>query len=102
MGAAASLHCCNLLRILNVADVEDSHTTKTIFRRSRQTGSGPCRRRWKTLRTAVEAAVRHFNRHEHQVLVNRHIALPAWTDHRSQETGLCRIGDVKNIDTIKV
>ena len=56
----------------------------------------------KTLRTAIQSAVRHLHRHEEQVLVNGHVALPARTHHRSQQSGLRRIGDVVDVDAVKV
>ena len=63
---------------------------------------GRRRLRWKSLRAAIDAAVRHLHRHEHQVLINRHIALSAGTNHRSHQFGLRRIGDVINTDAVEI
>src|SRR4030095_10430338 len=59
---SASLHCRDLLRILDVADVEDSHSAETIFVRGRKIRPG---RTWrarrigrKSLSTAIKPAVR--------------------------------------------
>src|SRR5436309_3194378 len=102
--AATSLYGRDLLRTLDVADVENSHAAETIF----LSGwwliwilSGSRRRIWReSLYAAIDAAVRHLNRHEHQVFVNRYIALSAGTDHRSHQFSLRRIRDVINIHAI--
>ena len=94
--AAAGLHRRHLLRIFDVGDVENSHSAEAIFLRRRRRrlvllfplAGGGARR--KSLRTAIQPAVRHLHRHEQQILVNRNVALPARTHHRRQQTRLRR------------
>src|SRR5438552_18191612 len=93
--SATSLHCGDLLRTLDVTDIEDSRAAKTIFLRRRWLLPGLLSRRWRRIRreslyAAIDATVGHLDRHEHQVLVNRHVALTAGANHRSQQTGLRR------------
>jgi hypothetical protein len=54
------------------------------------------------LRAAIEPSIRHFHGHEEEILVDRHIALAARADHRSHQCGVCRIGDVVDIYSIKI
>ena len=60
------------------------------------------RLRRETLRAAIQPSVGHFHGHEHQVFVDRHIALPAGADHRGHQRGVCRIADVKNIHAVEI
>src|SRR5205814_336368 len=64
--------------------------------------SGWRRVRWKSRCTAINAAIWHLDRHKHQVLVDRHISLSTRTNHRGDQPGLSRIGDVIDVDTIKI
>src|SRR6185503_3268843 len=57
---------------------------------------------WETLSAAVQPPIRHFNRHEEKVFVNRYVVLSAGTDHRSQQTRLRWIGDVVDTEAVKV
>src|ERR1700735_5463356 len=56
----------------------------------------------KSLRAAIQTAIRHLYRHEEQIFVYRNIALPARAHQRSQQRSLRRIGDVINIHAVKV
>src|SRR5579883_3231472 len=60
------------------------------------------RLRGKTFRATIEAGIGHFDRHEHQVFVDRNVALPAGTDHRRKQGGFRRITDIENIYTVKI
>src|SRR5262245_66262138 len=103
--AAASLHCRYLPGTLNVGYIENPYAAKPIFLRCGRLflfAGGWRRSRWKSLYAAIEAAIWHLDRHKHQVLVNRHISLPTRTNHRGYQLGLSGIGDVIDIDTIKI
>src|SRR6266699_3706031 len=84
--AATGLHRGHLLWTLDVTDIENSHAAETIFLRGWWLIlilSRSWRRiRRKSLSAAIDSAVRHFDRHEHQVLINRNVALSAGADHR--------------------
>src|SRR5262245_44654325 len=101
--AAARLHCCYLLWIPDVGYVENSYTAKPILLRRGYSwfllfAGGRRRLRWKSLRAAIETAVGHLDRHEHQVLVNRNVSLSARTNHRRYQLRLGGIGYVVDID----
>src|SRR5262249_33134023 len=86
---------------------ENPYAAEPIFLRRGQRrlflfASGRRRSRWKSLYAAIEAAIRHLDRHKHQVLVYRHIPLPTRTNHRRYQLGLGGIGDVIDIDSIKI
>ena len=101
MRAAAGLDGADLLRILDVGNIEDSHAAKT-FR-----GCGAAcaafsvfflmagRRRWRrwreALRAAIQAAVRHLDGHKQQVAIDGDIALPARAYQRSNQRGFRRV-----------
>src|SRR2546423_3656649 len=105
--AAASLHCSYLLRTSNVGYIENPHAAKAVFLRRRDSwlfllAGGRRRCGWKSLCAAIEAAIWLLDRHKHQVLVNRHISLSTRTNHRGQQLGFRRVGDVIDIDAIKI
>src|SRR5262245_56815536 len=105
--AAASLHCRYLPGTPNVGNIENPYAAEPLFlrREQRRLFLGACERRrpwWKSLYAAIDAAIWHLDRHKHQVLVNRHIPLPARTNHRRYQLGLGGIGDVIDIDAIKI
>src|SRR5262249_55053989 len=105
--AAASLHCCDLPGTLDVGYIENPYAAESIFLRCRQSRlflfPGWRRRsRWKSLCAAIEAAIWLFDRHKHQVLVNRHIPLSTRTNHGRYQLGFSGIGDVIDIDAIKI
>ncbi len=110
MRAAAGLHRRHLLGILDVRNVENSHAAEAVLLRGWHTAlsffprsRGRRRRlRRKSLCAAIQASIRHFHGHEQQILVHRHIALPARAHHRSHDRGLRRIGDVVNVDAVKI
>src|SRR5438309_1701083 len=86
--AATRLHRGDLLRRFDVADVKNPHAAETIFLRSRWLILILSRSRgriWgKSLRSTIDTTVRHLDRHKHQVLINRNVALPTRTNHRGQ------------------
>ncbi len=49
---------------------------------------------------AIEAAIRRFDRHKHQILVNRNIALAARTEHRCYQLRFRRIGNVEDTHAV--
>jgi hypothetical protein len=105
--AAARLHCRHLPGTLNVGYIENPYAAEPIFlRRGRSRfflfAGGRRRSRWKPLYAAIDAAIWHLDRHKHQVLVNRHIPLPTRTNHRRYQLGLSGIGDVIDIDAVKI
>src|ERR1051326_3349583 len=111
--SAARLHRRDLFRVLDVGDIEDTHAAEAIFLRWRHRPlllllhllffcRGWSRSRWEALGTTVDAPIRHLYRHEQQVLIYRHIALPAGTYQRSQQFGLCRIGNVIDADAVEI
>src|ERR1700735_439655 len=66
---ASSSACRHLLRILDVRDVEDPHTAKTVLLRNRQAAlflMSCSRRRFrrKSLLAAIQPSIRHLHRHE--------------------------------------
>src|SRR5688572_24557578 len=100
MRTTARLDCGDLFRTAYVRDVEDPHPTEPVFacRRGRRLPF----RDWNALLAAVEPAVRHLNGHEHQVLVYRHITLPARANDRSKQTRFFRVRDVVDIHPVKI
>ena len=105
--SAAGLHGGHLLRILDIGDVENSDATKTFGLRGRQAAflflaRGGRRFRWKSLRAAIDAPVGHFHRHEHQVFVDRYVALSAGADHGGHQRGLGWIGNIENIHSVEI
>src|SRR5689334_22902513 len=101
--ATASLHCGYLLRTSNIGYIENPDATEAVFLRRGDIRlvllAGRWRWRWwKSLCAAIETAIWLLDRHEHQVLVNRHIPLAARTNHRRYQLGLSGIGDVIDID----
>src|SRR5213592_2365629 len=53
------------------------------------------------LRAAVESTTCLLHRHEHQVLVNREIALTTGTDERGAELRRARVGDVPDLEAVE-
>src|SRR5271163_4695242 len=107
MRSAAGLHCCYLLWILHVGDVEDSYAAETVLLGCRQAllsffSWGRWRLGRKSLSAAIEASIGHFHGHEEKILVHRDIALSAGADQRSQQRSLGRIGDVISSDSVKI
>jgi hypothetical protein len=62
---------------VEVADVEDAHAAEALG------VHGTLR----ALHAAVDAAARLLHRHEEQVAVHRHVALPAGADERRAQLG---------------
>ena len=107
MRTAAGLHRGDLLGVLDVGDVENSHAAETVLLRDWHPALlfvawGRRRLGRKTLIAAIEASIRHFYRHEQQIFVNRNIALAAWANQRGQQCGLRRIGNVIDADPVKI
>ncbi len=103
---SARLHGGNLFRISDVADVEDPNAAEAIFLRRRKVRPGLSRRARrigrKSLGTAIKPAVRRLDRHKHQVLINRRVALSARTNDRCHKSGFCRIGDIVDVNAVIV
>jgi hypothetical protein len=115
------LHGGDLLRIGEVADIEDANAAEAVgagrWRGPAHAGGlsvfGRRRRgrrwRWRVtlrqryaLRAAIDAAIDGFRRHEQQVPVHRDVALPARAQHGRPEFDLHRIIDVVEIDAVVV
>ena len=90
--SAARLDGGDLLRLADVADVEDADAAEP--RRARRLGH--------PLRAAVDAAARLLDRHEEQVAVDRHVPLPAGAHHRGEKPRLLRRLDVVGIEAVEV
>ena len=90
--SAAGLDGRDLLRGPDVADVEDPHAAEALGVHS---AVG-------TRCTAVDPAVVLLDRHEQQIAVNRHIALPARADDRGQQLGLPSPADVIDVEAVEV
>src|SRR4029079_9397305 len=88
----------------DVRNVEYPHAAETIFLHIGRLRLPLGGRRYgsETLRTAIEPAVRHLDRHEEQVPVNGDVALPARTHQRGQQTGLRRVRNVVDVDAVKI
>ena len=91
--AAAGLHGGDLLRLAEVADVEDADAAEAL-RRSTVSGHA--------LRAAVDAAARLLDRHEQQVAVDRHVALAAGAHDRREQPRLLRRLDVVGVEAVEV
>ena len=120
--AAAALHGGDLLRIREVADIEDADAAEPVRAgRRRRTphacglgsvGAGGRRgRRWRrhvtgrqrySLRAAVDASIDRLGRHEEQMAVHRDVALAARAHQRVRSLILHRVVDVVEIDAVVV
>ena len=85
MRTSAGLDGCYLFRILDIGDVKDADASKAVRAGSRESPLlfMTLFRRWrwrKTLRPAIQATVRHFDRHEEKIAIDRYVALPAGAD----------------------
>ena len=115
MRTAAGLHGGDLLGVADVGNVKDTHASETLFLRRRNVflfffwlvlvcllvcGWRSLGR--ESLNAAIEPAIRHLDGHEHQIFVDRDVALPTGADHRGQQLGVRRVRDVKNIHAIKI
>ena len=85
---AAGLHRGHLLRMVEVADVEDANATQAL-------GAHGVGHR---LGAAVEPAVRGFGGDEQEVAVHRGIALPALACKGEPQLGRARVGDVEDLE----
>jgi hypothetical protein len=104
MGTAATLHSGHLLRIREIADIEDAYAAEPVRAGRRRGTPHPCglsigsggrrRRGWRwrvtgrqgnALRAAIDAAIDGLRRHEQQMTIHRYVALSARhnTDVRS-------------------
>ena len=92
MRAAARLDGCDLLRFLDVADIEDADAAEPLR----------ARRRFDALRAAVDAPARLLNRHEEQVAMNRDVALPSGTHRRRQQPRTLRAVDVVRVEAVEI
>ena len=90
--SAARLHGRDLDRSGEVRDVEDADAAEAL----RVDGAG------RTLRTAIDPPARLLDRHEEQVLVDGHLALPARADDRRHDLRVGRIGDVVDLEAVEV
>ncbi len=92
MRAAARLDVGDLLRLPDIADVEDAHAAEAL-------GTD---RRVDALRAAVETAARLLDRHEEQVAVDRHVALATRAHDRREQRRLLRRIDVVHVEAVEV
>ncbi len=122
---AATLHRGHLLRIRQVADIENAHPAEAVGagRRQRTRTSSPSRRPRGTrgrrfgsrsrrrhvsrrqrdsLGAAIGAPVQRLRRHEEQMAVYRHVALAARTKQRRPELDLRRAVDVVEVDAVVI
>lgn len=117
---AAALHGGDLLRVLQIADIENAHATEAIRAggRGAPCGASSCsrsgrlgRRRlgrgcigWNrnALRAAIDAPIHGFGRHEEQVAIDGDVALSAGADERSAELDLGRVIDIVKVDAVVV
>ena len=90
--AAAGLHRRDLLRILQVGDVEDADAAEALV----------ADRRHHALQAAVEPAAGLFDRHEQQVAPRRDVALSAGADHRRDQLRLVGALDVVGVEAVVV
>ena len=105
--AAASLHRSHLPGTFDVGYIENPYAAEPIFLRRGYIWlflfACAGRRSWcESLYTAIDAAVWLLDRHKHQVLVNRYVPLSARTNHRRQQLSFSGIGDVIDIDAVKI
>src|SRR6202521_3456268 len=92
MRAAAGLNVADVLRIADVADVEDADTAQAIVAYGILDA----------LRAAVEPSAVSLTGDEEKVFVNRHIALRCGAEVRRLQSGCARVRDVPHLITIVV
>src|SRR2546425_4448797 len=92
MRSAAGLHRGNLLRLSEVADVEDADAAETL------------RADWRrdALRPAIDSTESLLHGHEEQVAVDGHVALPPGTHDRHFETRFAYVLDVVRVEPVVV
>ena len=128
--STARLHIGHLLRIRDIADIEDAYATEAVgaWRWWRRTAicrrRRACRRRRRgrsqrvvgcrgsrfdisrrqrnPLRPAVRPPIIRFNRHNQQMPIYRHIPLPTRANHRRNQLDLRRIRDVVEVHPVVV
>ena len=86
--AAAGLHGRHLYRVGHVADVEDAHALE----------AGADGR----VRAAVDPGPGLLDRHEQQVAVHRHVALPAGADDAGDDRRAGRVRNVEDVEPVEV
>ena len=91
----AGLHRGDLLRVIDVADVEDPHAAEP--RRHHRVPHALA-----TLGPAVDPPVRHLDREEQQVAPDRRIALSAGAWIRQPKRGSGRGGNVPDLEAVEV
>src|SRR5262249_19931114 len=117
---AATLNGSDLLRIGDIGDVENADTAEAVLAGRRQRANRAARRpigirragrrrgshvalgRRIALDTAIGTAVHGFGRHEHQVAVDRDIALAAGAHDRAAQFRAGRIVDIVEVDAVVV
>src|SRR5277367_2174477 len=121
VGTPAALHGGNLLRIRNVADIEDAHAAEPVRiggwkrtlpmlrlysgddgLRGRQRGHDIAGRYGHSLGAAIQAPVERFGRHEEQMAVHGNISLTAGAQQRRAQLDLRRAVDVVKINSVVV
>ena len=90
--SAARLNRRDLARLAEIADVENADAAEPF-------GADLV---LNTLRAAVDAAARLLDRHEQQVAVHRHVALPAGTHRRREQLRLPGDLDVVGVEAVEV
>src|SRR6476661_6351020 len=92
MRAATGLDGGHLLRVVEVADVEDTHPPEPLAAHAVRYPLAP----------TVHAGAGLLDREKEQVLVDRRIVLPAGTDHRSPEGRRLRVGHVPDLEPVVI
>src|SRR2546423_680739 len=91
MRAAAGLDISDLLRMIDVRHVEDADAAESLGAdRVGYPSAG-----------AVESAAGLLDRHEHQVFVDREIALAAGADHRRAKPGRAWVRDIPDLESVE-
>ena len=89
---AAGLHVREVLRIVDVGDVEDAETADAIL----------AHRLARRLRAAVETRRRRLGRHEEQILVDRNVALRRRAELADAKARRGGIRDVPDLEAVVV
>src|SRR5262249_16320763 len=90
--AAAGLDSCELLRIIDVTDVEDPDTAETLLTDRVANARG----------SAINSAPCLLHRHEQEIAIDGHVSLPTRANHRRNESRLRGIFDRIHREPIEV
>src|SRR6185437_7546020 len=87
---AAGLHIGDVLRVVDVADVEDANAAQALL----------ADRVLHALAAAIEASAGCFARNEEEVLVDGNVALRSWAVVRRLERHLGRVLDIPYLEAV--